>query len=671
MQYRREIDGLRAVAVLPVILFHAGFSMFSGGFVGVDVFFVISGYLITSIIVNELQTGHFSLARFYERRARRILPALTLVILCCLPFAWLWLSPDALRDFAESVLTVVIFSSNFLFWSEAGYFNTEAELKPLLHTWSLAVEEQYYLLFPLLVTVLWSRGRKVLMAALCVLTVASFIYAEWAVENAPAAAFYLLPFRAWELLIGAMAALYLAGKSELPVRQSWLRAVLAGTGLVLILAAVLMLDDDTPFPGIYALPPTLGTVLIILFASQSDVIGKLLGKRALVGIGLVSYSAYLWHQPLFAFARVADAVEPSVFDMWLLIAATFVLAWASWRYVEAPFRRRNLFSRKKIVTYSIAAGIFLIAVAAPMAIHKGFPSRLAPEDQIIYKVSQERNPKRGRCNSFNLADGLPLHDCVPAGDFQARAILLGDSHANAFAPWLEERLAEENIGLSVFTRGGCVPVQGLSRNGNADECTRQMDMVTDYMLSAGSETIVVLMARWTLSYEGTRFDNQEGGVEHGEDGEVYPLDVKIVNEQHRRQMVAEQYQQQVRDLLDAGKSVVLVYSLPEAGWNVPKRMIQKRNTNYRTSFASTRYDVFKSRHQETFAVLDAIGEHPRLRRVRFDAQLCDTLIEKRCITQIDGMPLYKDDDHVSRAGAAWLGETLVDAVKELAEQHPR
>lgn len=211
MNYRREIDGLRAIAVLPVIFFHAGFGVFGGGFVGVDVFFVISGYLITGIILAELEQGHFSLIGFYERRARRILPALFLVMLLCVPFAWFWLLPGDMKGFAKSLVAVAIFASNFLFWRESGYFDTAAELKPLLHTWSLAVEEQYYLVFPLLILLFWQLGKRWVLFLLGLIFVASFTSAEL---SKPAAAFFLLPSRGWELLVGAFAAFYMPRKNE-------------------------------------------------------------------------------------------------------------------------------------------------------------------------------------------------------------------------------------------------------------------------------------------------------------------------------------------------------------------------------------------------------------------------------------------------------------------------
>ena len=292
MKYRREIDGLRALAVVPVILFHAGFETFSGGFVGVDVFFVISGYLITTIILAELEQGKFSIVNFYERRARRILPALFFVMLVCIPFAWFWLLPSDMKEFSKSLVAVSFFASNILFWRESGYFSTAAELKPLLHTWSLAVEEQFYVLFPLFLMLFWKLGKRWILVILGLVFVASLALAQWGSYTKPAAAFYLLPTRGWELLIGVFAAFYLsqANRKEFGKGLSELGGWL---GVALILFPVFAYSKTTPFPGFFALAPTIGTVLIILFATQQTSAGKFVGNKAFVAIGLISFSAYL------------------------------------------------------------------------------------------------------------------------------------------------------------------------------------------------------------------------------------------------------------------------------------------------------------------------------------------------------------------------------------------
>ncbi|MCC6242660.1 MAG: acyltransferase [Gemmatimonadaceae bacterium] len=360
MVYRREVDGLRAIAVLPVILFHAGIPAFRGGFVGVDVFFVISGYLITSILLAELREGAFSILRFYERRARRILPALFVVMLTCVPVAWLLLPAYDLVSFSKSLAAVSTFSSNLFFWGEGGYFETATELKPLLHTWSLSVEEQYYVFFPPFLMAFWRLRQRRLVILLVALFGISITLAEWASTRRPSAAFFLLPTRGWEILLGAFAAFHLVDR--LPVRESRIVDELAGwTGLGLVAFAIFTFTARTPFPGLYALVPTVGTVLIILFASEHTLIGRVLGNPLLVGVGLVSYSAYLWHQPLLAFSRYR-VPELGSSEVAGLIAAVFVLATLTWRYVETPLRSKSSLSRRSLFAGASVCGIFFIVL---------------------------------------------------------------------------------------------------------------------------------------------------------------------------------------------------------------------------------------------------------------------------------------------------------------------
>jgi peptidoglycan/LPS O-acetylase OafA/YrhL len=360
MDYRKEIDGLRALAVMPVILFHAGFEMFSGGFVGVDIFFVISGYLITAIILVELAQGKFSIASFYERRARRILPALFLVMIVCIPFAWLLLSPADLSSFSKSLVAVALFLSNIFFWRDGGYFETVAELKPLLHTWSLAVEEQYYVLFPLFLMLFWKLGQRWILFMLALVFVTSLALAQWALYARPDAAFYLLPTRSWELLMGAFTAFYLSSTNRIDLGKV-VGEVAGGFGVFLIFYAVFNYSKSTPFPGVYALIPTIGTVLIILFATQHTYVGKFVGNRVFVGMGLISYSAYLWHQPVLAFAR-HGFVNIDQLAALLLIAFVIFISLLSWKFVEQPFREKMRFSRKFVFSSSVLCTLLFVFV---------------------------------------------------------------------------------------------------------------------------------------------------------------------------------------------------------------------------------------------------------------------------------------------------------------------
>ena len=484
IEYRREIDGLRALAVVPVILFHAGFSAFWGGFVGVDVFFVISGFLITSIILEEKKTGTFNLINFYERRARRILPALFVVMFACLPFAWLWLLPQDMKSFSQSLVAVSAFASNVLFWRTSGYFETAAELKPLLHTWSLAVEEQYYVLFPIFLMFTWRLGNRLIFAMLAVAAFISLALAHWGSVARPEATFFLLPTRGWELLMGAFMAPYFQGKGRANISQS-VSQLASAFGLFLILLSVFAFDNQTPFPSLYALTPTLGAALIILFATQQTVVGKLLGCKLFVGMGLISYSAYLWHQPLFAFARHRSIEEPSKSLLGALGVAAVVLAYITWKFVETPFRNKRNFSRGKIFAIAVFGSAFFASVGISGYLTNGFDGRLSAEQKVFLSYFENDIPEwkyfmrmdmfhtyRAQCDFYDLgkyrsgySTKIPIEnisdECFVRDNSLKNAVLVwGDSHAQQFYPGLKKALPSNWQILQVASSGCAAKLNG-------------------------------------------------------------------------------------------------------------------------------------------------------------------------------------------------------------------
>lgn len=382
MRYRPEIDGLRALAVLPVIFFHAGFDFFRGGFVGVDIFFVISGYLITTIIISELAEDKFSIINFYERRARRILPALFFVMLVCLPFSWFWLGPLYLKDFGQSLLAVSTFSSNILFWSESGYFETASELKPLLHTWSLALEEQYYIMFPIFLMIVWRLGIERILILLTLIFILSLGISEWGVLNHPNAAFYSLPTRGWELLVGVFAAFYLKHNDYL--KSNSLNQLLSLIGCGMIIYSIVVFDSKTPFPGLNALVPTIGTGLLILSAVPNTLAHNFFSLKPIVGIGLISYSAYLWHQPILAFTNHIILGKVSNLLTLFICASSFILAWFSWRYVEKPFRYNSNLSRSFIFKFSFGGIIFFSLIGQWLNVIDGGLKFLPLEQKTVF-----------------------------------------------------------------------------------------------------------------------------------------------------------------------------------------------------------------------------------------------------------------------------------------------
>lgn len=466
MKYRKEIDGLRAVAVLAVMAFHAGFQQFSGGYVGVDVFLVISGYLITTILLEDFRRGESSIRTFYDRRVRRILPALFAVLAASTLAALLVLTPREMVDYSKSLAAVALFVANIFFWREGGYFDTDAELQPLLHTWSLAVEEQYYILFPLLLLVLLRRCRSERQVALLLggVGLASFALGVWGVQGAPRASFFLLPARAWELLVGACLAAWRPAEMA-----RWAKEPLSIAGLLLVGGSIVFYDAATPFPGVHALAPTFGAALLILAATPETLVGRVLGSRVLVGIGLVSYSAYLWHQPLLAFARVRADAGVSLAVAGGLCLGALLLGYASWRWVEQPFRRRGVWRENRVLlTAAIGLGVFVLVGVAGIktrGFEAWYESRLSGPDLALYTLVKKTTAGTmyddmvddGACRFWSPRVTAEAQErfrrCTANG---AKAlVVLGDSHAmNIYNALARVQAAPVVVG---FAQAGCHP----------------------------------------------------------------------------------------------------------------------------------------------------------------------------------------------------------------------
>ena len=537
MKYRPEIDGLRALAVLPVILFHAGFEWFAGGYVGVDVFFVISGYLITTIIISELEEGEFSFITFYERRARRILPALFFVMAVCLPFAWLWLTPNDLKDFGQSLVAVSTFSSNIHFWLESGYFDTNAELKPLLHTWSLAVEEQYYILFPIFLILVWRLGITWVLISLSVIFFVSFGVAQWGAYNSPSAAFFLLPTRGWELLIGTFAAFYLRYKNHL--RSKSIDQALSLLGFIMIIYSILVFDETTPYPSSYTLIPTIGTGLLIIHAVPKTLINKLLSLKFLVGIGLISYSTYLWHQPLLAFARHRLLGEISESILIALCFVSLIFAWFSWRFVETPFRNQKKLSRKNALFFFMVCIVIFSSIGLSMHLENGYRDRVNFTDELANSFER---PALESCFNTPFNHSAEQWGCILGkSEGETNFIFFGDSHSVSLKTLIDEKA--KKTGNKVFYTGsaGCLPFIGIHVRRD-DQYINNCHLLNERVFKLAKSTDldgIILVARWSsytlgdYDFNGSDFvsDREKGpfGLQHSIETFISALGVTIDN----------------------------------------------------------------------------------------------------------------------------------------------
>lgn len=664
MKYRKEIDGLRAVAVIPVILFHAGFPAFSGGFVGVDVFFVISGYLITTIILAEIERGTFSLVNFYERRIRRILPALFLVMFVCLPFAWLWLLPPEMKGFSQSLIAVSTFSSNIFFWKTSDYWDTAGELIPLLHTWSLAVEEQYYVVFPLFLMLMWRFRKRWILSSFVVVAATSLLLAQWGSYQHPTATFYLLVTRGWELAIGASIAFYFLYRKQTIrtlLSHRSIDEVLSALGLLMIGYAVYSFDETVPFPGLYALVPTVGTGLIILFSSSRTMIGRLLGLKLLVGIGLISYSAYLWHQPLFAFARYRSLKSPTATIFLMLSVLAIVLAYLSWRYIEKPFRTKGLFDRKVIFAFAAIGSAFFIAIGLTGQLNGGWPDRIDETLKSSIEIAKKRHPDEHFCLADSDENDVTKESCKLVASDSRFAYLMGDSHAIAMAGAMKAAFEQTNIGLIQATERGCPPVQDVyvyESESDKQRCFKHNEEVYRYLENSPDIEYLVLISRWAFYIEASWFDNGEGGVEPEE---ILHFEAGVDDNpsyqprQNRPAYFSRAYVDSVTKLVGLGKKVILVYPIPEAGWDVPRYVrnyyLNDPSRAFSLSTGSTSYKVFHERNKSAYEALDKVGKYPNLFRVYPENIFCNDDLEHRCIVQKNDNILYRDDDHLSNAGS--------------------
>jgi peptidoglycan/LPS O-acetylase OafA/YrhL len=443
MKYRTEVDGLRTIAVIPVILFHLNFNLFSGGYVGVDIFFVISGFLISTIILEEIESHKFSIINFYERRARRILPALFFILILTIIFSWFLLQPYEFIKFHKSLFSVLTFSSNIFFWKDGDYFLTDSSLKPLLHTWSLAVEEQFYLFFPFFLIFIKRFNKKTSFFILLFFTLISFILCQISSVYFKTSNFYLLPTRFWELSLGSIAAMKIDDFKNLAIAKK--NEIFGFIGLALILISIFFFDETTPFPSFLTLLPTFGTVLIIIFVSKNDKIGKLLSNKFIVRLGLLSYSAYLFHQPLISFFQIYLEENLHLVHKILIFLLTFILAYFSYYFIELTFKNKLLISRKKIFSYSILFCISLILYSIFIFKFVNFPF----EKDLAKKLSNSRT-----IISTNMDDRVFTKFLIEYYNLKPDVLVLGSSRIMQFS-------SSKNIGnvLNLSVSGSSIEDQ--------------------------------------------------------------------------------------------------------------------------------------------------------------------------------------------------------------------
>lgn len=619
IRYRPDIDGLRAVAVLSVIAFHIWPKEFRGGYLGVDIFFVLSGFLITSIIWREIKDGNFSIARFYDRRVRRIMPALMLLLIVATPLAAVLLLPSDLIGYGKSLLATLCFAANFYFWRDTNYFARAAGDKPLLHLWSLGVEEQFYILFPLILALLWRRWRRHATAAIVALTSLSLAANVAALYlGADSTAFFLLPTRAWELGLGALLALIPSSASG----RTLVNETTAAAGLLLVGTGLAAAPQLLPFMPA-ALPATVGVAMIISSGSRrTPLVNRALQAQPLRFIGLVSYSLYLWHWPIIVFAQyyLVRNLEPrevaAAFALMLMCAA------GSWHFIERPFRRSSMSIRSVRIAAGMAAAV-LCAGAGVFLGARGLPGRLNPEAALV----DEAVDTNYRCpiSQFILlgASRACLMNLPSRNAADADVILLGNSHAQMYAPLFARLLAERRETGLLVPANGCLPTVAVNITAGCIDTARKNLLEVEKLPNA---RLVILGLDWAHGPQGL-VDARGHVVDNRGDAALIGALDRLIG-----------------DLEGAGKQVVLIGPIAEPGWDVASTLSREMafgRPNERAVYMPE--GAFLGRYGTAIRHFEARGD---IRLARPDRVQC---VAGRCEYLVDGRPLFADNGHLAQA----------------------
>lgn len=662
MEHRRDIDGLRALAVMGVILDHAGVRLFAAGYAGVDVFFTISGFLIGAILLRDIEAGRFSLREFYARRARRIFPALYLMLIVTLVAGWFLLTPHGLRYLGGSAVATLAFVANIWFYEQVDYFNPDAGMEPLIHTWSLGVEEQFYIVVPLLLLLLArfagrARLRMVALAVLPVLALASFGWAVASGAEAPQAAFYLPFSRAFELFLGMIAAFALP---HIPQPASPLRSALVLAGATAIVASYMLIPETALWPGPTTLVPLAGTLLVLVFGVPSGAGARLLSVPPLAAVGLVSYSAYLWHQPLLSYLAISGHAPKGAGQIVAYVGAVLVLSALSWALVEQPFRTRRLPPRLGRGLLAVAA-LAIAAFAVAGHVSKGFPARMSPQVLAALEWQTSYSPTYRRCIGARTEGKMldPAQGCVHGAEVPPSVAIWGDSHAAVLAGPLGEALAPAALSLRELTVGSCAPVLGLKNSAlkNTEYCATHNRKMLDYLLNTPAIKVVVINGYWNSYTEARDFDTRAGWV-ITDRLVALPVDAKAsLTEAERLTYMGDRLVEEVRALTQAGKQVVVLAPLPAAGFDPVQwraRQLWTRGQAPDTvGYPDAAFEDYSALSRQMLARLDL---HDRFCT---PGGQCDVIV--------DGAPLYFNDNHLSLAGVARVVPPLAALVTRLAQ----
>ena len=654
--YRRDIDGLRGIAVLAVVLFHAFATLVPGGFVGVDIFFVISGYLITGILLRDLQAGQFSYRQFYARRVRRIFPALAVVLAACLLVGYMILFPKELAALGKHTAAGSIFISNIALWNEGGYFDGMATLKPLLHLWSLGVEEQFYIVWPLMLWGIWRLKRKGLwLLGGCILL--SFGLNIFTVEANPTAAFYLPHARLWELMLGAALVVW-----NDRILRFGRHEILAWVGLVLIVAACFLFQESQAFPGWRAALPVVGACLLIGAGAQAWVNRQLLGAAPLVWFGRISYPLYLWHWPLLVFLRI---IEGDALDWTLRAGAVLLavlLAWITTTWIEKPIR----FGRYRNASGAIGIALAMMAILGVLGWAtwqaKGLPNRYPEQREILadMEIPDALYDLYQGC-PVPMPNGKKSDWCFTSGTGTPTLALFGDSHADHVFSGRAD--APFHYNMLLLVQSSCAPLLDIEAHfvGRKDKCSDFVKRSVEMLRNTPSVDTVLLAAR-SYFYVNDAVESPENtGKRSAQNWRMKSLHPEEAG-MSKPELYYRGLDRTIRALEEAGKKVILIADTPEYDF-MPARCVARRF--YVTSDGAPLCDMPRAehvaRHEKSRALVTQLAQaHPKLRVFDpFDA-LCDAT---RCFMGTPEMLYYRDTHHLSVRGSEYIAPYLAKAIQ--------
>jgi peptidoglycan/LPS O-acetylase OafA/YrhL len=668
IENRPEIEGLKAIAIVSIIFYHLSISfndvpLFSGGFLGIDIFFSISGYLITLIILKELiSEGSFSFKFFYQRRIKKIVPVILIVLLASLPLAWFLLLPNDFIFFSISNITSLSFTSNFYYWfTGEGTLQNEI-VKPFLHTWSISILVQFYLFFPIFLVIAFKYFRKYLIYILILVFFVSFGLAFWIGKIHPGFNFYILPTRVWEFFAGSIVAYFEITSSNLKTNKK-INSILSFTGISLICYSILFLNNQILHPSLYTFVPILGVCLVIWSSQKNLIIIKTLSNKLFVGLGLISYSLYLWHYPIFAFANIVNFTKENFSEKFALVFISLIISIISYYFIERTSKNND----KKIFYLIISVIYALIFFTSNNIIkNEGYDKRF-PELFDVRQKEVLRDPRSfHRCNG----DVSVSRTCFFNINSNKKIYIISDSQTWNMLPYLKDILVKQEYQFITAAHNTCAYFPGfrLRDKKQTQKNYERVCNIDEYvkLLTNTKDSIIIFWSRLPLYLENSFFDNKEGGVEKGN---TY-WDQHFVSD-NKNISIEQSFKDGVLKLANNNK-IIFVYPIPETGWDVPKKLlgssiVKSKLTDKITipnEYLTLSYEVYKERTKSSFNLLDSV-ESSNIYRLYPHKLFCNTIIQNRCLTHDDKIIFYSDWSHASPKASILIGNLILEKIKRI------